>query len=314
MTFSVTILGSNSALPTSERFPTAQVINVSERFFLIDCGEGTQMQLRKHKVKFSRINHIFISHLHGDHCFGLIGLISTFGLLGRKADLHIFAHPDLENLLFPQINYFCTDLPFKVVMHPINPKVNDVIYEDNLLTVSTIPLKHRIPTCGFLIKEKRGLNHLKREMIDFYKIPVKLLPGIKAGDDFITPDGEVVPNSRLTTPAAEPRSYAFCSDTAYKESIVPYIKGTNLLYHESTFLSTEQDLAKQTTHSTAAEAAQIALKASVGKLIIGHFSTRYYNLESFKTEACEIFPDTELANEGTVFSIPLLYGPQIEVK
>ena len=303
MTFSLTILGSNSALPTSERYPTAQVLNVSERFFLIDCGEGTQMQLRKYKLKFSKINHIFISHLHGDHCFGLIGLISTFGLLGRKNDLHLFTHPDLEKQLAPQIDFFCADLSYKIVFNAINPKVHDVIYEDNILSVSTIPLKHRIPTCGFLFKEKKGLNHIRRDMVDFYKIPVRLLPDIKNGADYLMPDGEIVANSRLTTPPARPRSYAFCSDTGYTESIVPIIEGVDLLYHETTFLNEDQDLARQTMHSTATDAALIAKKASVSKLIIGHFSTRYYDLSSFESEARAIFNEVELAREGSVFSL-----------
>lgn len=301
MAFSVTILGSNSALPTSERYPTAQLLNVSERFFLIDCGEGTQIQLRKYKIKFSKINHIFISHLHGDHCFGLIGLISTFGLLGRKNDLVIFSHPHLETILQPQIDYFCSDLSFKVIFHAINSLANEVIYEDKNLIVSTIPLKHRVPTCGFLFKEKRGLNHIRRDMVDFYNIPVRLLPGIKNGDDFISPDGEIIANSRLTTPSAEPRSYAFCSDTAYLESIIPIIKGVDLLYHETTFLAADQKLARKTTHSTATDAALIAQKAGAGKLIIGHFSSRYYDLSLFKAEASEIFQLVEIATEGSVF-------------
>jgi ribonuclease Z len=304
MAFTLTILGSNSALPTSERYPTAQVLNVSERFFLIDCGEGTQMKLLKYKVKFTKINHIFISHLHGDHCFGLIGLFSTFGLLGRKSDLHLFAHSDLETLLKPQLNYFCADLPFKIVFNAINPLVHDVIYEDKHITVSTIPLKHRIPTCGFLFKEKKGLNHIRRDMVDFYKIPVRLLPDIKNGEDFYTPEGEIVGNDRLTTPAAKARSYAFCSDTGYTESIVPIVKEVDLLYHEATFLTADKNLARQTLHSTASDAAKIAQMASVGKLILGHFSTRYYDLSPFELEAREFFNHVELAREGSVFSLP----------
>ena len=303
MTFSLTILGSNSALPTSEKFPTAQVLNVSERFFLIDCGEGTQMQLRRNKIKFSRINHIFISHLHGDHCFGLIGLISTLGLLGRTGDLKIFAHPDLERLLKPQLDYFCADLPFKVIFIAINPKVSEVIYEDKTLTVITIPLKHRIQSCGFLFREKPELNHIRRDMIDFYNIPVKFLPGIKNGNDYLTPDGELISNERLTTPGARPRAYAFCSDTRFTETIVPLIQGVDLLYHEATFLSADQQLARKTTHSTAADAARIAQKATVGKLIIGHFSTRYRDLSLFETEAKDIFNNVELAHEGKVFHV-----------
>ncbi len=304
MTFSVTILGSNSALPTSERYPTAQVLNVSERFYLIDCGEGTQIQLRKYKVKFSKINQIFISHLHGDHCFGLMGLISTFSLLGRKTDLHIFAHPDLEKIVNPQLEYFCKDLQYKIIFHHINPKENKVIFDDKQLEVSTIPLKHRVPTCGFLFKEKKGLNHIKKEMVDFYQIPFKKIHGIKKGEDYITPNGDIIPNNRLTLPENKPRSYAFCSDTAYTESIVPIITNVDILYHESTFLKTDQKLANQTTHSTANQAAVIAEKAKAGKLILGHFSTRYRDFKLFKTEAEDVFKNVELAIEGGVFHVP----------
>lgn len=305
MTFSLTILGSNSALPTSEKFPTAQVLNVSERFFLIDCGEGTQMQLRRNKIKFSKINHIFISHLHGDHCFGLIGLISTLGLLGRTMDLKIFAHADLERLLRPQLDYFCAELPFKVIFVAINPKVSTLIYEDKALTVTTIPLKHRIPACGFLFREKPEPNHIRRDMIDFYKIPVKLLTGIKNGEDYFTPEGELIANERLTTPGVRPRAYAFCSDTRYTETIIPLIQGVDLLYHEATFLSVDQQLAKQTTHSTASDAARIAQKAGVQKLIIGHFSTRYPDLSLFEADAGKVFGNVELAHEGKVFNVPV---------
>lgn len=304
MQFSVTILGSNSALPTSNRYPTAQVLNVSERFFLIDCGEGTQMQLRKYKIRFSKINHIFISHLHGDHCFGLIGLISTYGLLGRTQDLHIYAHKDLENVLTPQLNYFGKGMLFKVVFHHIDPNANKVIFEDEKVTVSTIPLKHRIPTCGFLFQEKRPDLHIVRKMIDFYKVPVKMIPLIKRGADYTLPTGEVVKNHRLTQPPVEPRSYAFCSDTAYNEEIVPIVKNVDLLYHEATFMSDQERLAKKTHHTTAHQAGVIAQKADVKQLIIGHFSTRYYDLQPLLDECREVFPDTNLALEGLSFSIP----------
>ncbi|WP_026475493.1 ribonuclease Z [Alkaliflexus imshenetskii] len=304
MQFSVTVLGSNSALPTSERYPTAQILNVSERFFLIDCGEGTQMQLRKNKIRFSKINHIFISHLHGDHCFGLIGLISTLGLLGRKSDLTVFAHSDLEKVLKPQLTYFCADLPYRVIFNHINPHQNMVIFEDSKITVETIPLKHRIPTCGFLFREKQGDLHIVRESIDFYQIPLKAIPSIKKGADYVNDEGEVIANHLLTKPAAATRSYAFCSDTAYDERIIPIIQDVDLLYHEATFLDDNHKLALQTQHSTAREAATLALKARVKKLIIGHFSTRYYDLSAFENEARVIFDDTSLAREGDIFSIP----------
>ncbi|MDR2928774.1 MAG: ribonuclease Z [Cytophagaceae bacterium] len=303
MSFSVTILGCNSALPTSARHPAAQVVNVSERYFLIDCGEGTQMQLRKNRIQFSKINHIFISHLHGDHCFGLIGLISTYNLLGRKSDLHLYAHSELEKVLTPQIEYFCTNLDYKIIYHPTNNVSNSVIYEDKHLTVTAIPLLHRIPTCGFLFREKEKPRHLRKEMIDFYNIPIRELQNIKAGADFISDSGEIVANYRLTTPATHSRSYAYCSDTEYSEAIIPAIKEVDLLYHEATFLSDLVDIAKKTGHSTAEDAACIAFKASVKKLIIGHFSSRYKDLSQFTDEAKKIFPQTELAREGKIFDI-----------
>jgi len=245
MQFSVTILGSNSALPTSDRNPTAQVLNVSERFFLIDCGEGTQMQLRKYKIRFSKINHIFISHLHGDHYFGLLGLISTYGLLGRTSDLHLYAHKDLERLLTPQLNYFGRELSYQVIFHPIEPSLNTVIYEDSKITVSSIPLDHRIPTCGFLFQEKPADLHILREAIDFFEIPIKMIPSIKKSADFTLPSGEIIDNHRLTKKPYKPRSYAFCSDTLYNEKIVPLVKNVDLLYHEATFMNDQNKLAKK---------------------------------------------------------------------
>ncbi len=304
MQFSVTVLGSNSALPTSERYPTAQVLNVSERFFLIDCGEGTQMQLRKNHIRFTRINHIFISHLHGDHCFGLMGLISTFGLLGRTADLHIYGHGDFEKVFQPQLDYFCRDMAYKVVFHVVNTGVSELVYEDNKVVVTSIPLKHRIPTCGYLFKEKQSDNHIIKEQIDYYQIPVKSIAGIKKGDDFTTTSGEVIPNSILTTPGPAPRSYAFCSDTKYSESIVPLIKDVDLLYHETTFLTVDEKLAAKTFHSTARQAANIAKLANVKQLIIGHFSTRYKDLILFEKEAASVFANTAIAKEGCEFVVP----------
>ena len=298
MPFSITILGSNSALPTSNRYPSAQIVNISDRLYLVDCGEGTQMQLRKNKISFSKINNVFISHLHGDHCFGLIGLISTFSLLERKSDLNIFAHNDLKKLLMPQIRYFCAELSFNINFHAINPDENSVIYEDKNITVSTIPLNHRIPTCGFLFREKEKPLHLRKDMIDFFQIPIKELKKIKAGADFVTADGKIIENKRLTTPADRSRAYAYCSDTGYCESIVPIIKDIDLLYHEATFLSDKKEKPENLYHSTAEDAAQIAAKANVKKLLIGHFSSRYKDLSKFVSEAAKIFPCVEIASEG----------------
>lgn len=302
-TFSVTILGSNSALPTSERYPTAQVLNASERFFLIDCGEGTQMQLRRNKINLSKIDQIFISHLHGDHCFGLIGLISTLGLLGRTKDLHIFAHADLERMMTPQLQYFCTDLPFRVAFNSINTKESELIYSDKTIEVETIPLKHRIPTVGFIFREKPGDLKLRKEFVFKNDPSIKDMVSIKKGADYTTKSGEILLNKDITLAAIKPRSYAFCTDTRYRPQIIEKLKEVDLLYHESTFLKDKAHLAKKTYHSTAEQAALIAKGANVKQLIIGHFSSRYKDLTPFLKEAKETFSNTHLATEGSVFII-----------
>jgi len=301
--FSITILGSNSALPTSERYPTAQVLNVSERFFLIDCGEGTQLQLRRNKIKFSKINHIFISHLHGDHCFGLIGLISTFGLLGRKNDLFIHAHSDLSSILNPQLEYFCRDLPFNVIIKPFDASNTSIIYEDKHVSVETIPLVHRIPTVGFLFKQKPEELKLKKSFVFSYQPSIKQMLAIKQGEDFVSNEGEVISNSEITLPQELPLSYAFCTDTRYTEKIIEQIYGADVLYHEATFTKENKVLAKKTFHSTAQQAGMLAQKANVGKLLIGHFSSRYYDLQPFLEEAQQEFPNTFLAREGNEFQL-----------
>ena len=296
--FEVNILGCGSALPTTRHYSSSQVVNIREKLFMIDCGEGAQLQLRRSKLKFTRLNHIFISHLHGDHCFGLMGLISTFGLLGRTATLHIYAHEDLEKLLAPQLEYFCKGMTYEVAFHSINPNKAEVIYDDRSVSVTTIPLKHRIPTCGFLFQEKQTPNHIIRDMVDFYRVPVFELNRIKNGEDYVTPDGTVVPNHRLTTPSDSPRSYAYCSDTAYLKSIVPQIKGVDLLFHEGTFAQCDAARAKETYHTTAAQAAEIALEAEAKQLVIGHFSARYEDESILLKEAQAIFPSTLLAKEN----------------
>lgn len=248
-------------MPTMRHHATSQVVNIREKLFMIDCGEGTQVQLRRSRLKFSRLNHIFISHLHGDHCFGLIGLISTFGMLERTADLHVYSHPDLTSLLQAQIDYFCKGMSYQVVFHPFNPKEQAVIYDDRSVSVETIPLRHRIPTCGFLFREKPTLNHIRRDMIDFYQIPLWMINRIKEGEDFITESGETIPNQWLTTPSDPPRTYAYCSDTAYYPHVIEQIHGADLLFHEATFTHADGARAKQTFHSTARQAAQIARDA-----------------------------------------------------
>ena len=296
--FEVNILGCGSALPTTRHFSSSQVVNIREKLFMIDCGEGAQLQLRRSKLKFTRLNHIFISHLHGDHCFGLLGLISTFGLLGRTATLHIYAHPELEKLLLPHLEFFCKGMTYPVEFHSIDPNKAEIIYEDRSVTVSTIPLRHRIPSCGFLFQEKKTPNHIIREMIDFYQIPVYELNRIKNGEDYITPEGTRVPNQRLTTPSAAPRNYAYCSDTICLPNIVNQIKGVDLLFHEATFLQADAARAKETFHTTAEQAAEIARGANAKQLVIGHFSARYEDESLLLKEAQQIFPNTVLAKEN----------------
>ena len=296
--FEVHILGCGSALPTTRHFASSQVVNIREKLFMIDCGEGAQLQLRRSKLKFTRLNHIFISHLHGDHCFGLMGLISTFGLVGRTATLHIHCHADLERILTPQLEYFCKGMAYNVEFHLINPTKAEVVYEDRSVTVSSIPLRHRIPTCGFLFAEKPTPNHIIRDMIDFYKVPVFELNRIKNGEDYVLPDGTVIPNNRLTTPPAPPRSYAYCSDTIFHRPIIEQIKGVNLLFHEATFAQCDAQRAKETFHTTAMQAGEIARDADVKQLLIGHFSARYEDENILLQEERSVFPNTLLAKEN----------------
>ena len=301
--FEVNILGCGSALPTTRHFASSQVINIREKLFMVDCGEGAQLQLRRSKLKFTRLNHIFISHLHGDHCFGLMGLISTFGLLGRTAALHIYAHEELQKLLAPHLEFFCKSMTYDVVFHAIDPTKAAIIYDDRSVSVSTIPLKHRIPTCGFLFQEKKTPNHIIRDMVDFYQIPVFELNRIKSGEDYVTPDGVVVPNSRLTTPSAPARSYAYCSDTICLRNILPQIKGVDLLFHEGTFAQCDAARAKETFHTTAQQAAEIARDAEAKQLVIGHFSARYEDESVLLKEAQAVFPNTLLAKENLRITI-----------
>ena len=301
--FEVNILGCGSALPTTRHFSSSQVINIREKLFMVDCGEGAQLQLRRSKLKFTRLNHIFISHLHGDHCFGLMGLISTFGLLGRTAALHIYAHEELQKLLAPHLEFFCKGMTYDVVFHAIDPTKAAIIYDDRSVSVSTIPLKHRIPTCGFLFQEKKTPNHIIRDMVDFYQIPVFELNRIKSGEDYVTPDGVVVPNSRLTTPSAPARSYAYCSDTICLRNILPQIKGVDLLFHEGTFAQCDAARAKETFHTTAQQAAEIARDAEAKQLVIGHFSARYEDESVLLKEAQAVFPNTLLAKENLRITI-----------
>ena len=301
--FELHILGCGSALPTTRHFATSQVVNLRDKLFMIDCGEGAQMQLRKSRLKFSRLNHIFISHLHGDHCFGLMGLISTFGLLGRTAELHIHSPKGLEELLTPMLNFFCHTLAYKVIFHEFDTRQTSVVYEDRSMTVTTIPLQHRIPCCGFLFAEKARPNHIIRDMVDFYKVPVYELNRIKNGSDYVTPEGEVIANTRLTRPSDPPRKYADCSDTIFRPEIVKQLSGVDLLFHEATFAESELARAKETYHTTAAQAARIALEAGVRQLVIGHFSARYEDESILLKEASAVFPNTILAKENLCISL-----------
>lgn len=303
MSMILTILGSSSALPTSTRNLTAHVLNVDERFFLIDCGEGTQLQLRKYKAKLGRLNHIFISHLHGDHVFGLPGLISTFNLLGRTQALHIYAHPDLKKILGQFLQYFIVKAEFEIVYHSLNPDAFEQIYEDSKITVSSFPLKHRVPTCGFLFKEKERLRNIRKDVIEYYQIPVRDIVQIKRGEDYITSEGLLIPNEKLTIQSHPSKSYAYCSDTAYLEDIIPYITDVDLLYHESTYAEEDTARAKETLHSTSIDAASIAKKANARKLVIGHFSARYKDETQLVEQARRIFPNTLPAEEGTEYVI-----------
>ncbi len=302
MKSSLTVLGSNSALPTSERFSSAHVFQMHGRFFLIDCAEGTQILLRKNKISFSAIDHIFITHLHGDHYLGLFGLLSSFNLLGRKKDLHIYGPEKLQDIITFHTEYIENEMSFSIVFHGIN-KNTTVIFEDKMLTVSAFSMKHRIPTFGFLFKEKLKLRNLKKETIKQYHIPIKEIKRIKEGADFITNDGSVIPNDILTIAPPEPISFAFCSDTMYNENIIPIIEGVDLLYHEATFSEEFSQRAKETFHSTACQAATLALKAHVRTLAIGHFSARFKDVSILENEAKTVFENVIAVRDGMKIKI-----------
>lgn len=295
--FKIHILGCGSATPTLQHFPSSQIVEIRGKLFMIDCAEGTQLQIRRTRIAFTKIQAVFISHIHGDHCFGLIGMISTFGLLGRTAPLHIYAPKALEEMLNNQIDLFCNDLGYDVVFHAVDTTKHEVIYEDRSVTVETIPLKHRVPCAGFLFREKVSLPHIRRDMIDFYHIPLSQINNIKAGAEWTTPEGTVIENSRLVTPAEPPRSYAYCSDTAYLPHLHEMLKGITTLYHEATYAEDMIDNAIKYCHSTARQAAMVAKAAGVSRLLLGHYSSRYTNEEILLNEAREIFQNSFLTNE-----------------
>jgi ribonuclease Z len=299
----LTILGSSSALPTSERYPSAHVLNAHERLFLIDCGEGTQMQLRKCRIRFGKINHIFISHLHGDHVFGLYGLLSTFSLMGRKDPVHLYAPENFQNILISHLKDFDIHLSFDIDFVPLKGKDPVKILDDKYITATSFPLQHRVPAFGFLFREKTSERNIIKEKIEEYHIPTVRIPAIKKGGDYLTPDGIIIKNEDITIPPPDPLSYAYCSDTKYFKRLASFVKGVSLLYHEATFDKSLDDLATVTGHSTTLDAANVALEANAGSLVIGHFSARYKNISFLVEEARTLFPATFPAIDGKSFDV-----------
>jgi ribonuclease Z len=303
MPMQLTILGSSSALPTSERFPSAHVLNVHERLYLIDCGEGTQMQFRKNKMRFGKINHIFISHLHGDHIFGLYGLLSTFSLMGRAASIHLYAPENYHSILLSHLNDFDIHLNYEIDFIPLSGKNPVQILDEKYMTVTAFPLEHRVPSFGFLFREKPHERNMIKEAIDRYEIPGVRIPAIKKGEDFTTKEGVLIRNEEITIPGPESLSYAYCSDTKYFKKLASYIKGVDLLYHEATFDNSMAELALMTGHSTTADAAKVAEKSGAKALIIGHFSARYRDVHQLVEESRTIFPRTFPAIDGQTYDI-----------
>lgn len=297
----LTILGCYAATPRTLTNPTSQVLEIRNQMFLIDCGEGTQVQLRKHKIKFSKINHIFISHLHGDHFFGLPGLISTFRLLGRDKELHVYGPKGIKEAITLLLKLGDSWTNYPLYFHELTSKSSEIIYENDKLSVKTIPLSHRVYTNGFLFKEKLGERKLNIDSVSEYGINKAYFQNIKNGKDVVLDNGETIANSLLSFDPPRTKSYAFCSDTAYKPDIIPIISGVDLLYHEATFLESEVHLAEKTKHATAKQAALIAKDANIGTLVLGHYSTRYKSISLFKEEANDVFENVELADDGKTF-------------
>ena len=302
MSFDLTILGSSAALPTAKRFPTAHLLKAGERFFLIDCGEGTQIRLRQYGINPSRIHHILISHLHGDHVFGLFGLLSTLGMMGRKVPLHLYGPHALEEFMNSYSRFF-GPLPFELEFR--TPSENmDFIYESDKLTIKAIPLKHRIPAFGYLFKEKKKALNVRKEKIETLGLGIADVVKLKRGEDYVSKSGQVIPNSQLTLPPMHQRSYAYLSDTLFVPELAEQVKGVDLLFHEATFSESDKELAARTQHSTAAQAATLAKLAGVKKLLIGHFSSRYKEPLLLENEAREVFKNTKGVNDGDIYSIP----------
>jgi len=299
--FSVTILGNNSAIPAHNRHPTAQILQTMEHTFLIDCGEGTQMQMTNYKIKRGKINHIFISHLHGDHYFGLVGLLTSLGLNQRIGNLHIFAPPPLQQIIHMQLEVAKASFTYPLVFHDITEE--GILFEDKRFCVECFKVLHRIECWGCIFREKKNLRKINPDKIKKYKVPTTFYENLHNGEDYVLKNGKVIKNEVLTTPVSPPKSYAYCADTKYYEAIVEKVTGVDLLYHEATYLHALEEKAVSRFHSTAKQAAMIAKKAGVKKLILGHFSSMYETLDEFKNEACEIFPNTEIAEEGACFIV-----------
>jgi ribonuclease Z len=303
MHFEVTILGSNGAIPAYDRHPTSHYLNYNGDGYLLDCGEGTQIQMSKYNIKRGRLDHVFITHLHGDHFFGMMGLLTSFNLNYREHTLHIHGPEGIEQIVKTHFKYAQTVLRYPLEFHVVTDDRPQLVFENSLLTVESIILRHRIPTTGFLFREKDGIRKILPEKIALHDIPVAEIGKIKKGADYTKADGTVIANGELTTDPSPARSYAFCTDTVYTESFIDQIMGVSTLYHEATFLNLHKERAAETMHSTTYEAATIASKANVGKLIVGHYSARYEDLTVVLAECREVFPNTELAVEGKSYTI-----------
>lgn len=299
--FAVTILGNNSALPAYDRHPSAQIVTINDQLLLIDCGEGTQMQLSRYKIRRGKLNHIFISHLHGDHYFGLIGLISSMALLNREQPLHLFAPPGLEEIISLQLKVASTTLPYELVFHPLNDE--EVILDTPKFSVEAFHTQHRIPCWGFLIKEKKHPRKLDKEKAINFDIPAAFYPSLKMGYDYTAKDGFVVYNGQVTIPNSPAKSYAYCADTIYDERLIEIAKDVTMIYHEATYLNGMEERAAARFHSTTSQAATIAMNANAGGLLLGHFSSKFEELHDYLKEALEVFPKTQLAIEGVTFRI-----------
>ncbi len=301
--FNVHILGCGSALPTKRHNPSSQIVEIRGKLFMVDCGEGTQAQIRRSHLNFTKLYAVFISHLHGDHVLGLIGMISTFGLQGRTAPLHIYAPAAYKELFEMEYKMFCSTLDYETIFHSVDTNVQQTIYEDRSLTIETVPLNHRMPCCGYIFREKQGHRHIKPDMMKFYNIPRSQIDNLRLGLDWTSPEGNTISNKLLTTEPDPVRSYAYCSDTRYIPTLYKSLKGVTTLYHEATYCEDMKDKAIKYLHSTAREAALTARDTNAKKLIIGHFSQRYLDETPLLKEAKEIFPNTVLANENVTFKV-----------